>query len=643
MTNSVAGWIRTSALAAIFVAGLHPALAQNLTFFREYNNTPQPEWHSSGFASDGKGTLYVFIGDTLRKYDSTGAELWNKQIGIFPTLGALHGLAVNAGGVFVAGGTLANVALPGQTIAGKSDAFVRRYDPDGHELWTREFGTPGINSTVQVLAADAAGVYVAGVTWNGSQDTPPAPFASRLDANGKQLWTTPFFGAAGLVNASADSVGFYVASGNGPTPWLFRFDLHGSWIWTRQLEPIPSSLATVAADESGAYVLGNFGLSGFLGLSRYDQAGSELWTRKISNWQPLGVAADSSGAFVIGVTDRALPGQCYAGTFDFFLIRYSSAGDQMWTREFGTAWGDNPLGVDADSTGVYVYGWHQGNLGPDGSPAPPSTYLAKFEKSSSPVTGSQPRIQSECVLNAASYLGGAVAPGEIVTIFGSAMGPLDLARFSLTPDGRLPTTLAGVRILFDGEAAPLLYVSDNQSSAIVPYDVAGKTNVNVQVEYNGVRSSAVGMAVLQSRIGVFTLGSSGEGPGAIHGPGAILNEDGTINSPKNPAARGSVVSIYATGAGLPQTPGADDQITGNGPSSLKQVVHVNLTSDGSCEDFPGFPAEVLYYGGAPESVPGLVQINVRLPLDVPTGDAAALFFRLSPGTTVEETVTIALR
>jgi uncharacterized protein (TIGR03437 family) len=643
MKNSVAGWIRAGALAATFIEGLHPALAQNLTFFREYNNTPQPEWTRSAFASDGRGGLYAWIGDTLRKYDSTGAELWNKQIGVFPSLGAVHGLALNTSGVFVAGGTLANVALPGQTTVGKSDAFVRRYDPDGHELWTREFGTAGVNSTVQVLAADAAGVYVAGVTWNGSQDTLPAPFASRFDANGNQIWTTPFFGAGGLANASADSAGVYIASGNGPAPYLFRFDLHGSWIWTRQIESVPSGLARVAADESGAYVLGNFGLSGFLGLRRYDQTGAELWTRQIPNWQPLSVAADSSGAFVIGVTDRALPGQCYAGTFDFFLIRYSSAGDQMWTREFGTAWADNFLGAEVDSSGVYVYGWHQGNPGPDGSPAPPGTYLAKFEKSSSPVTGTQPRIQWECVLNAASYLGGAVAPGEIVTIFGSAMGPTDLARLQLTPDARVPTTLAGARILFDGEAAPLIYVSDKQSSAIVPYDVAGKTTVNIQVEYDGLRSNAVNMQVLKSRLGVFTLGSSGDGPGAVHGPGAILNEDGTANSPANPAARGSIVSIYATGAGLPQPAAADDQITGDGPSSFTSEVHVVLTSDGSCEDFPGFPAEVLYYGGAPESVPGLVQINVRLPLDVPAGDTVPLFFSLFSGTTAEETVTIAIR
>ena len=70
---------------------------------------------SAGFASDGRGALYALIGDTLRRYDSGGSELWAKQIGIGTSLGAVIGLAANAGGVFVAGRTLPGSILPGQT------------------------------------------------------------------------------------------------------------------------------------------------------------------------------------------------------------------------------------------------------------------------------------------------------------------------------------------------------------------------------------------------------------------------------------------------------------------------------------------------------------------------------------------------
>jgi uncharacterized protein (TIGR03437 family) len=265
-----------------------------------------------------------------------------------------------------------------------------------------------------------------------------------------------------------------------------------------------------------------------------------------------------------------------------------------------------------------------------------ATYVTRLEESSAPTTDSNPRILNECVLNSANYLGGGVAPGEIVTILGSSMGPPDVAKLQTTPDGHIPTTIAGAQILFNGEPAPLIYVSAQQSSAIVPYDVAGKSTVDVQVAYNGVQSSAVTVPVFDSRPGVYSYGLNGTGQAAV------INEDGTVNSPFNPAAPGSIISIYATGGGLPQPPGADDQITGNTLSPFNGSAYIRLENYGGCCE-PYFPANVLYYGGAPQSVPGLVQINAQLPPDVPPGDAVPLYFGLDPNSSVEQMVTIAVQ
>ena len=105
MTNNIGALIRTVLVTASLATGVGSVQAQNLTFFREYD-TVRPVRGSSGFAVDGKGGLYSLIGDTIRKYDSGGAELWIKQIGIAPLLGVVTGLTANSGGVFVAGGTL---------------------------------------------------------------------------------------------------------------------------------------------------------------------------------------------------------------------------------------------------------------------------------------------------------------------------------------------------------------------------------------------------------------------------------------------------------------------------------------------------------------------------------------------------------
>ena len=170
------------------------------------------------------------------------------------------------------------------------------------------------------------------------------------------------------------------------------------------------------------------------------------------------------------------------------------------------------------------------------------------------------------VLSGASFIGNpqfdskgfVVAPGEIVTIFGSNLGPAALTTGQLDANGRLATVLAGTRILFDGVAAPLIYTSPNQVSAIVPFPVAGKTSTTVRTEYNGVhRGPALAISVSESAPGLFTPNASGTGQIAA------LNQDYSINSPSNPAEPNAVVQLFATGGGQWTDAIADGEITGS--------------------------------------------------------------------------------
>lgn len=86
-----------------------------------------------------------------------------------------------------------------------------------------------------------------------------------------------------------------------------------------------------------------------------------------------------------------------------------------------------------------------------------------------------PQISLHAVVNAANYKGGGVAPGEIVTVYGFPIGPNALTTLQLDSPGKVATILAETRILFDGVAAPLIYISASQASAVAPYEVADKT------------------------------------------------------------------------------------------------------------------------------------------------------------------------
>jgi hypothetical protein len=164
-------------------------------------------------------------------------------------------------------------------------------------------------------------------------------------------------------------------------------------------------------------------------------------------------------------------------------------------RQFGTADAAWASSVAVDTSGVYVVGqkladafrdeWELAPAEISAALEPASAFVAKFEKTAAAIGSSAPRVFQNCVVNAASFVGGGVAAGEMVTIFGSGIGPDEPVGRVLTEDGKLATTLAGTRVLFNGIPAPLLSVSDNQSSAIVPYAVTGRSSVDIQVEYKG--------------------------------------------------------------------------------------------------------------------------------------------------------------
>jgi uncharacterized protein (TIGR03437 family) len=332
--------------------------------------------------------------------------------------------------------------------------------------------------------------------------------------------------------------------------------------------------------------------------------------------------------YVAGSAQRALPGQCKAGVSDVFARKYNASGTEQWTRQFGTSGFDFPGNVAVDSTGVYISG------GVRGGAAHGSAFVVKLGKTQTVSTELGPQISWECVVNAADYAGGGGAPGEIMTIFGRAMGPPELTRLRLAEDGRLSTTLTDTRILFNGVAAPLIYVSATQSSAIVPYSVAQSSSVAVEIEYAGARSQGLTLPVALARPGIFTLDGSGSGRGAI------LNEDGSVNSPENPAAKGSIVVMYATGEGLTDSAVADGMILNGIAPTPKQPVSVFF--DDPAEVGTISPAEVLFAGGVSQSVAGLLQVNLRVPPWVKAGNAVPISLQIG-GESAEIGVSVAVR
>jgi uncharacterized protein (TIGR03437 family) len=153
------------------------------------------------------------------------------------------------------------------------------------------------------------------------------------------------------------------------------------------------------------------------------------------------------------------------------------------------------------------------------------------------------------VINAASSVTGAIAPGEIVAIRGVGLGSAIGISYSVDPNtGKVETTLAGTQVFFGGVAAPILYESASQINAIVPYEIGGQSQLIMQVHYQGVVSAGTTLQVTSAAPGIFTLNATGSGQAAA------INGDGSLNGLANPAHAGGYLSIYFTGGGQTTPP-----------------------------------------------------------------------------------------
>src|SRR5665213_337878 len=228
-----------------------------------------------------------------------------------------------------------------------------------------------------------------------------------------------------------------------------------------------------------------------------------------------------------------------------------------------------------------------------------------YSLASAPAVGNKPLFISSAVVDAASALPGAVSPGKIVVLYGIRLGPASLAGAQVS-NGTLGNSLAGSQVLFDGTPAPLLYSSAGQVAAIVPYAVDGKSGTQVTVKNGSSVSDPVALPVASAAPGIFSVDLSGAGQGAI------LNQDLSVNSSANPAAAGSVIVIYATGEGQTSPAGVDGKFA-NGPAYPAPKLPVSVT-------IGGVAAPALYAGAAPSLVAGVMQVNVRIPEGVPSGN-----------------------
>jgi uncharacterized protein (TIGR03437 family) len=230
-------------------------------------------------------------------------------------------------------------------------------------------------------------------------------------------------------------------------------------------------------------------------------------------------------------------------------------------------------------------------------------YMVEVYLKAPTLSGTGVFLNPQGIVNAATFapVTTQVAPGEMITLFGTGMGPTT----PVAAAAPFPTTLGNVQVLINNVAAPLYVVSAGQITTIVPFNAVTTGQLSIQVIYNGNKSNVAQVWAGFSSPGLYTTGQNGIGVGDV------THADGSLVSTSSPAKVGETVVMYLNGLGA---------VTGNvnagdpAPSNpLANVVEPVMITIG------GVQANVVFQGLAP-GFAGLYQLNVTIPSGLTKGD-----------------------
>ena len=514
-------------------------------------------------ANSGGHNAYV------TKLDSSGNVVYSTYFGgsgdDLPTAMAVD----QAGNVYVTG-TTSSLDFPttkGTYSPSPGNNFLFKLNPDGSIGYATYF--PAGSSAVAAIAADSAGsAYVTGYT-NGNLPTTPGAyrtvcgctvestgflvffttdaFLTKFDPGASTLAYSTYLGAfyaAGKAIALGADGSAYLASGMSGATTVYHLNPSGSSLLSTAT-PGMSIHAMAVAGDGGVYMAGDpqanqfqatpgaFQTTGPPPALPYQGSDAAAIVKMDSQLQktiaatyfggPYGpgaasMAIDAAGSIYIGggTPPRGLPTRTplfeafgpVAGTG--FLSEFS--GD-LSTLLFSTYLGDTDSfsvgGVALGAAGSVIIGGTTGG--------PKNVYVNSL------LPAMPPPLRVDRIENAASRMDGPLSAGETIVVLGAGFG-------------------SDAQLTIGGTVVPALSMTATQMVAVAPSNLPN-TPVAVQVQSGGASSNLVPVPVATASPGLFSADGSGLGPGYI------LNQDGTLNTPSNPAKPGDKITIFATGVG----------------------------------------------------------------------------------------------
>jgi uncharacterized protein (TIGR03437 family) len=594
--------------------------------------------------------------------------LWTATFNATPTALALD----SSGNVYVTGyaqsgftttTSVYQTAFAGvvsQDVLTPYNAFVLKLASNGQStVYATYLGGNTVDAAYAIAVDSSGDVYVTGMTSSSNFPVTPGAaqsqfggalsyfgdwygdaFVTKLDPKGATLLYSTYLGGAAADEGTAITIdangNAYVAGGTESTTFLA-----GPAAGTYQ-----TTYAGPTADPN------NPDPDGDAFLVKLSPSGSLVWYTYLGgsgNDNATAVALDAAGnIYVAGDNDSTnfpvagnpVP-DCHIGTRPFLAEFNATGAKLLMTTGLGGMGYDTVggLALDAIHNIAYIAGDVESQVFFSTPGAAQANYGGGLNDSfvSRLDLTAAPALAASCVVNAASFMAGntssyptgAVSPGEIVSLFGLGLGPTPYVTTQLTGAGLVSTSIGGMTVLFDGVAAPLLFASNGQLNAVVPYGI-NSTTTNMTVKTATLSAGPIPMPVDAAVPAIFLCGAYCNDPSQA----AVLNSNYSINTVANPATRGDFVTFYMTGAGL-ATQTVDGAVTSatTTPPQLSPLPVVTIR---------GAPAQVLYAGPAPGDVSGALQVTVVVPPTIDFGSHVPLSITIGNYSS-QDNVTIAIQ
>ena len=355
-------------------------------------------------ATDTSGNVYVAGGTTgsleganngesrdpvIVKYDSNGNQLQTIQFGS-ANFDTIYGIKVDTqGNIYVGGTTEGNLGGPKQ--AEGADAFVAKFDSNGNQQWIQQFGRELINSAFSLDIDEDSNVYLSGITVRSSPDFVTDDFwVTKYDTNGSRQWFTEFgspafdepYAVAVSNDGSVYAGGWTLGDFGGTNAGLYdaalaKLDNDGNVEWTKQFGTADFDwIWGVDTDTEGNVYAGGWTLGDLAAesagsydpfLAKYDSDRNQLWIKQFGSAgddQTFRLNIDNDdNIFLTGYTNGNLGGT-NAGSFDAWVSRFDTDGNQVWIQQYGTPEFDQGYGISTDNAGnLYATGITQDSFG----------------------------------------------------------------------------------------------------------------------------------------------------------------------------------------------------------------------------------------------------------------------------------------